>query len=100
MEDGRSLGCGGLLVEGREARAWAFLSDNLRARPVLLHRTVKRALPVLIEHYELRVVAAEAHEDFAAARRWLECLGFDFVEILPRYAGTTENYARYRLWAH
>ncbi|MGD1878325.1 MAG: hypothetical protein ACFB13_12610 [Kiloniellaceae bacterium] len=97
MEGGRALGCGGLLIEGGEARAWAFLSEALRRRPVLLHRTVKRALPALARHYELRTVRAGAHAEFATGRRWLERLGFRFEQICPRFAGTTEDYARYRL---
>ena len=97
MAEGRALGCAGLLVEGDEGRAWAFLSEALRRCPLLLHRTVKRALPALIDHYDLRQVTAEAHADFAAARRWLERLGFRFEATLPRFAGTTEDYARYRL---
>lgn len=100
MEAGRALGSGGLLVDGGEGKAWAFFSDALRRRPLLLHRTVKRALPALMEHYELCALTAEAHGDFAAARRWLERLGFRHEEMLPGFAGTTENYARYRLWAH
>ena len=100
MEDGEALGCGGLVVEGEQAQAWAFFSDGLRARPMLLHRTVKRALPALVAHHGLRSVTAESHADFAAGRRWLERLGFHDEEILPQFAGTTETYARYRLWAH
>jgi hypothetical protein len=100
IEAGRALGSGGLIVEGGEARAWAFLSDALRARPMLLHRTVKRALPALMQHYEVLSVVAEAHADFAAARQWLSRLGFHYEEILPAFAGTTESYARYRRWAH
>ncbi|MEQ8356738.1 MAG: hypothetical protein RH942_14440 [Kiloniellaceae bacterium] len=98
VQEGRALGCGGLLVEGDRAQAWAFLSETLRRRPMLLHRTVRRALPALIAHYGLTSVSAEAHEDFAAARRWLERLGFRQVETIPQFAGSTENYARYRLW--
>lgn len=100
MEAGKALGSAGLLLAGGEGRAWAFLSERLRARPMLLHRTVKRALPVLMRHYALHSVAAEAHGEFAAARRWLERLGFRHDETLPAFMGTTENYARYRLWAH
>lgn len=98
QEAGRALGCGGLLIEGRHARAWAFVSTALRRRPQLLHRTVKRALPALIRHHGLRSVSAEALVDFAAARRWLERLGFTYEAALPRFAGSKENYARYRLW--
>ena len=100
VEAGRALGSGGLIVKGGEGRAWAFLSDALRARPMLLHRTVARALPALAAHYELRSVVAEAHADFAAARQWLVRLGFHYEETLPAFADTTETYARYRLWAH
>jgi hypothetical protein len=100
MEAGTALGCGGLVIEGREGRAWAFLSERLRRRPILLHRTVKRALPALADHCDLESLCAEAHSDFAAARGWLLRLGFHFEEIVPRCAGTTESYARYRLWVH
>ena len=100
LESGSALGCGGLVIEGREGRAWAFLSARLRARPMLLHRTVSRALPALAGHYDLESVSAEAHVDFTAARSWLRRLGFHFETIVPRCGGTTENYARYRLWVH
>ena len=98
IENGAALGCGGLMLDGGRASAWAFLSDALRRRPHLLHRTVSRALPALMEHYALKSVTAEAHVDFAAARSWLLRLGFRFEEITPRFAGTTEDYARYCLW--
>lgn len=98
VEEGRALGCAGIRIEGNRGGAWAFLSDHLRRRPLLLHRTVRRALPALMAHYELREVTAEAHVRFFAAQRWLERLGFRYQERLPRFAGTTEDYARYRLW--
>lgn len=100
IERGRALGCGGLLIEGVEGRAWAFVSERLRRRPLLLHRTVARALPALMRHYALDSVTAEAHAGFAAAHCWLERLEFHPEEILPAFAGTTETYARYRRWAH
>jgi len=100
LEAGRALGSGGFVLNGAEGRAWAFLSDRLRRRPALLHRTVKRALPALMRHYGLDAVTAEAHADFAAGRRWLERLGFRHEDDLPGFAGTTETYARYRRWAH
>src|SRR3546814_4158555 len=71
MEGGRALGSGGLVIEDGEGRAWAFLSTALRGRPLLLHRTAKRALPALMQHYELTSIVAEAHADFVSARRWL-----------------------------
>jgi hypothetical protein len=100
VESGSVLGCGGLVIEGGEGRAWAFLCERLRRRPMLLHRTVKRALPALARHYDLESVSAEAHADFTAARGWLLRLGFHFEAIVPHCRGTTESYARYRLWVH
>lgn len=100
MESGSVLGCGGLVIDSAEGRAWAFLSQRLRRRPMLLHRTVKRALPALAAHYDLESVSAEAQVDFAAARSWLRRLGFSFEAIVPRCGGTSESYARYRLWVH
>jgi len=97
IENGLALGCAGIVVEGDHGRAWAFLSDALRQRRHLLHRTVMRSLPAMLEHYAIRCVTAEAHADFAAARRWLERLGFRYETFLPQLAGTTEDYVRYRL---
>lgn len=97
IENGLALGCAGLLIEGDHGRAWAFFSDALRRRPMLLHRSVKRALPALVAHHELQSVSAEAHTDFTAARQWLERLGFRYEKFLPQLAGTTEDYVRYRL---
>ena len=98
MQSRTALGCGGLVIEGREGRAWTFLSARLRRRPLLLHRTVKRALPALAAHYDLESISAEAHLDFAVARGWLRRLGFHFEAVVPHCGGTTEHYARYRLW--
>lgn len=97
IEERRALGCAGLMLDGEQAHAWAFLSDRLRARRYLLHRTVCRALPALIRHYDLATVTAQAHTDFASARLWLERLGFRAEGSQPNFAGTSETYVRYRL---
>src|SRR3546814_15595266 len=83
MEAGRALGSGGLLIDGGEGKAWAFFSDALRPRPLLLHRTVKRALPALMAHYVICTLTADAHEAVASARRSLTPPGFRLQESLP-----------------
>jgi RimJ/RimL family protein N-acetyltransferase len=59
---------------------------------------VTRARPALARRYALRVIEAEAHADFTAARAWLSRLGFTCLGTVPDRAGTSETYARYRLW--
>lgn len=95
IEDGRVLGCAGVIVRGRTGHAWASLSDEIRRRPVLLHRAVARGLETIIAEAGLEQVEATCHVKFQRAQRWLERLGFRRVGVCPFYLGTTETYYRY-----
>lgn len=95
VEDGRVLGCFGLIIDGREARVWAFLSSLLRDRPLALHRMVKRTLPKLKRHYGLDSILAEAHPDHRASHCWLERLGFRFDGVAQRCPIVGERHLRY-----
>ncbi|WP_420348618.1 GNAT family N-acetyltransferase [Pelagibius sp.] len=95
VEDGRVLGCFGLILDGRQARVWGFLSSLLRGRPATLHRMVKGALPKLKRHYGLDMILAEAHPDHAPSWRWLERLGFRFNGVAQRCPIAGERHLRY-----
>lgn len=89
------LGCGGVLIEGRVGTAWAVLSDEIRARPVVMHRQVKRLLNKIGTEYRLEQILATVYEEFSAGRRWMERLGFREEETLTDYMGTGLTYRRY-----
>ena len=92
------LGCAGVIVSGRVGEAWAALSDAIRTRPLVLHRTVKRKLnQIVIEHGLLQVIST-VYRDFAAGRRWVERLGFRQEGMLTDYMGTGETHVRYVLY--
>ena len=90
------LGCAGVLIEGRVGTAWAVLSDEIRARPVVLHRQVKRMLNQIVMEYQLEQILATVYEEFSAGRRWMERLGFRRLEgVLTDYRGTGLTYRRF-----
>lgn len=96
-EGGRVLGCGGVLaVPGsRVGRAWAIFGEDLRSRPLLLHRNVLRSLPEIVEGLGLERLEARVLAEFAASRRWLERLGFRDLGPAPDPLGRGMSYRRY-----
>lgn len=97
MDGDKVLACGGLIVSGRVGLAWAALSDAIRARPVVLYRTVKRKLNQLVMLWGLEQVVSTANDDLEAGRRWMEGLGFHEEGMLTDYMGTGETHVRYVL---
>ncbi len=90
------LGCGGVLIEGRVGTAWAVLSDEIRTRPVVLHRQVKRTLNQIVTEYKLEQVLATVYEEFSAGRRWMGRLGFRRLEgLMENHLGTGETHVKY-----
>ena len=98
VDDDTVLGCAGLMVSGRVGLAWAALSDAIRARPFILHRTVKRKLDQIVIEHELEQVVSTVNNDFSAGRRWIERLGFCQEGILTDYMGSGETHVRYVLY--
>ena len=83
------LGCGGLVPMGDTVGAWLELSDEIRARPVTLHRLIRRILAVQKATWPMPIVAV-VRSDFATARKWIERLGFE-------ENGRTDELIRYEL---
>ena len=75
-ENGKILGVAGVSVNGDTGKVGMVLSDELRQRPVFLHRTVKRAMVMVMDRWSLRALEATAHRNFVVARKWLTRLGF------------------------
>ena len=87
-EAGRLLGCAGVLAptDGRVGRAWAILGDELRHRPLVLHRRVLRLLPRIAAELGLDRIEARVRADYPAGQAWLERLGFRRVAPGPASA--------------
>ncbi len=75
LDADRVLGCAGLVPMAGHAEAWALISDELRARPMILHRLVVRALRMLDDRWPTPLLAVVQTES-RTARNWLERLGF------------------------
>ena len=78
IEDGRTLGIFGMGYMDWLPRIAALLSDELRERPFLLHRGVKRNFEKLVERYDFDEIEADAAADNTVNNRWLVKLGFEF----------------------
>lgn len=94
-ERGAVIGCAGLVIDGEAGVAWAVLTDEVRSRPLFLHRNVKRGLAAIVKRYGLARVEATARADWAGARSWLRRLGFRPSGIESDYMGTGQTYMRY-----
>jgi hypothetical protein len=94
--DGTPLGAGGLVPLWRGVvQGWVFASDQLRRRPLVLHRAVRRGLAMAETGLGLHRIQITVHEDFAASRRWVERLGFRFEGRMPGYGPNRDTYLRY-----
>jgi len=96
VDNGEVVACVGLMIDGSEAAAWAFLSLALRRRARQhLYRSFKRALPKLKRCHGLAHIVAEAHPDHLPSRLWLEHLGFRFDGVTPPCPIRGERRLRY-----
>lgn len=75
LDGERVLGCAGLIPIDDHAEAWIAMSDELRARPMVLHRLVCKALRVHDVTWPVPIWAI-ARKNALFAHKWLERLGF------------------------
>lgn len=76
MDGDRVLGCAGLIPVDNHAEAWIAMSDELRTRPMILHRLVCGALKVHDAVWPVPIMAV-ARSEAVFACRWLARLGFE-----------------------
>lgn len=95
-DGGTPLGCGGLVPLWRGvARGWLYASDRLRGHPLMLHRTVRRALGAAEAALALHRIEITVHGEFTAGQRWAERLGFRCEGAMPGYGPNKDTYFRY-----
>ncbi len=93
---GQVLGCAGVLAppSRRVGRAWAILGDELRHRPLVLHRQVLCLLPRIATELGLDSIEARVRADYTAGQVWLERLGFRRHDPTPAGEAALILYAR------
>lgn len=93
--DGRILGCFGMHNMGREGIVWVWLSDELRKRPILLHRTALRCIAEAERLGRTDRMLTIVRGEYKSGLRWIRRLGF-------AYDGDIElkniRYRRYVKW--
>ena len=97
--DGALLGSAGVLIPWRGLGvAWAVISPLGRQHPVMVHRTVVRALRRIIDEHGLRRVEATVLADTALHARWVEAMGFEREAIMPAWGPEGETAYKYVLY--
>lgn len=76
------------------------LSEEIRRRPMALHRMAARYLDPVCDFFGFRRLLATVHPLDEPGIRWLERLGFGFDTALPDYAGSGVTFWRYGLDRH
>lgn len=89
FDGGRVLGCAGVVLRGSTGYVWAALTDEIRKRPMFLHRAIRRGMSETIKAYGLKRLEAACDIDHRTAARWLERLGFTLAGTTERH-GTTD----------
>ena len=95
VEGGRVLGCAGVTPEGADGIVWSTLSDELRCRPLVLHRAAKRFLAA--EAPRFRALRAFVRTGFAAGDRWVRTLGFRHLRDRADFLGTGRTFSEYEM---
>ena len=91
-DDGRVVGCFGMLAVAGFGVLWAVLSDQARANRYGLHRAARRRLTQVQELIPVRRILAAVRRDFEPGRRWVMRLGFTYD---GEFVVAGERYERY-----
>lgn len=77
--DGKPIAIGGLSYQRGRVVAFCNLSDDMRKRPVALHKAARAVMRAALDSGH-RYIFAERDPDEPTAARWLERLGFRPVD--------------------
>lgn len=91
-DDGRIVGCFGMLAVAGNGVLWAVLSDQARANHYGLHRAAKRQLAQAQQLIPVRRIVAAVRREYEPGRRWVMRLGFTYD---GEFAVAGEQYERY-----
>jgi len=96
IDDGIVLGAGGIWpVWDGVGEAWAIITEDLKKRPLLLHKTVSAYLEKLRVENNLHRVQCIVLCGFIKAESWAHALGFIHEGIMHEYGPTRLSYHRF-----
>lgn len=92
LEDGRAIGCAGVVVvpSAKRGLAWAVFGDRVPRYGIMVTRTVRRALKDLsrlhgLENIEMTVYTNTDKEINRRNREWARALGFHEIGTMTRF---------------
>lgn len=95
MQDDLVLGCAGITPEGGTGIVWSILSDQLRQRPLMLHRAAKGFLIGLTPRFG--VLRSYVRTDFEPGHHWLRALGFGRIRDRRNFLNTGRTFSEYEM---
>lgn len=96
LYDGRIVCCYGIapVVKGC-GEAWMMMSDEAKARPLVVLRTAKRIFQTIFTSGTYRRIQAMVLADDRQHRNWVEHLGFKVEGVMEKYGPNGETFLRY-----
>ncbi len=96
--DGEILGSAGIAMFWKGVgEAWVWVPDEVTARPVFFHRSVKQMLEEIKRAKKLVRIQTTVKLHDVAANRWIQRLGFKPEGKMPRYTIEGEDVMRYAI---
>jgi len=94
--DGIVLGAAGVwTIWPGVGEAWAILTEDLKKKPILLHKTVQKYLKKIVEEQKFHRVQFIVLYGFIAAESWAHALGFTHEGIMYQYGTDKSTYHRF-----
>ena len=96
FENGKILGAAGVgILWPGVGEAWVCASEEVVAKTLWFHKTIKRTLYNIIEYLNLHRVQTAVEVNFEIGKKWAERLGFKYESTMPSYGPNKETYLRY-----
>jgi len=95
-ETGLPIGIGGIntLMPG-VGEAWTIITDELRSKPILLHKSALVIMSNFIESQRFHRIQCIVLENLHKAIKWMRPLGFLNEGLMQKYSIDQKNYWRY-----
>lgn len=96
LDDGLPIGSFGVVPYWPGVgELWALISDNLRNRPFLLHKTAINLIEQTRKEEKYHRFQAIVLKDFEDGKRWMRHLKFKCEGLMPKYGENKQDYYRF-----
>lgn len=98
LEDGRLLGCAGLMVQVPwVADGWMIPTDLVRKYPIAFHKVVREAFCQLVSSLQLARVQVAVDASMPSRCAWIERMGFTREGLMRKFGPHGEAMYLYAL---